>query len=81
MTIVMIIMFFSFLLLFRRNDGGQDGVGPGVPTLLPVQSFSQHGSFLFLKKEKQNALHAGKENYGKEERRIHSETRVFYPPA
>lgn len=55
MTIVMIIVgfFFPFILVsFHRNDGGQDGVGPKVPTLLPVQSFSQHWLFSFVLKKR-----------------------------
>lgn len=85
MTIVMIFVgFFSFILVsFHRNDGGQDGVGPKLPTLLPVQSFNQHWFFSFVLKKgeekKKKCKLAGKENYGKGERRIHSEESL-YPP-
>lgn len=81
MTIVMIIMgFFSFILvLFRRNDGGRDDVAPEFLHSSLYKVLVSAGSFLLFKRKKQRML-AGKENYGKEERRIHSE-KCLCPPA
>lgn len=78
MTIVMIIIFF-FLFFYCSVETTEDRTA-SAPAFLRSSLYKVLVStvlFFTLKKKNENALLAGKENYGKEERRIHSETRVF----
>lgn len=74
------VFFSSFLLvLFHRNDRGQDDIGPKVPTLLPVQSFSQYWFFTFAQKnERKKMLARWKGEMGREREEFIPRSVFFY---